>query len=122
MAESAASARRALKAAPVDLVVLGIIMPGEDGLALCRYLRDHAQRARRYRRPDTGLEPTQKMEEAARKAKTLSYRQPADMPPKEYDRVQILTAYETIEGAKIDCPPTMRVVKRFRESRMEMKV
>ena len=62
------------------------------------------------------------MEEAAKKAKTLSYRQRADMPPKEYDRVQILTAYEIIEGAKIDCPPTMQAVKRFREAQTEMQV
>ena len=39
-AESAAAARRALKAAAVDLVVLDIMMPGEDGLALCRSLRE----------------------------------------------------------------------------------
>ena len=40
VAESAAAARRALKAASVDLVVLDIMMPGEDGLALCRHLRE----------------------------------------------------------------------------------
>ena len=40
MAESAASARQALRAAAVDLVVLDIMMPGEDGLALCRHLRE----------------------------------------------------------------------------------
>ena len=39
VAESAAAARRALRAAAVDLVVLDIMMPGEDGLALCRSLR-----------------------------------------------------------------------------------
>ena len=39
-AESAAAARRALRAASVDLVVLDIMMPGEDGLALCRHLRE----------------------------------------------------------------------------------
>ncbi|WP_428650102.1 response regulator [Roseibium sp.] len=37
-AESAAHARKALKAASVDLVVLDIMMPGEDGLSLCRHL------------------------------------------------------------------------------------
>ena len=62
------------------------------------------------------------LEEAAQKAKTLQYQQRTDMPPKEYDRIQILTAYEIIEGAKIDCPPTMQVVKRFREAQTEMKV
>ena len=37
---SAAAARRALHAAAVDLVVLDIMMPGEDGLQLCRHLRE----------------------------------------------------------------------------------
>ena len=40
VAESAAAARRALKAAAIDLVVLDVMMPGEDGLALCRHLRE----------------------------------------------------------------------------------
>lgn len=39
-AESAAAARRAMKAAAIDLVVLDIMMPGEDGLSLCRHLRE----------------------------------------------------------------------------------
>ena len=81
----------------------------------------------RSERADIGVlildvEPTEKMEEAAKKAKALSYQQRANMPPKEYDRVQILTAYEIIEGAKIDCPPTMQTVKRFREAQEEMNV
>ena len=32
--------RQALKASAVDLVVLDIMMPGEDGLSLCRHLRE----------------------------------------------------------------------------------
>ncbi len=32
--------RNALKAGAIDLVVLDIMMPGEDGLALCRHLRE----------------------------------------------------------------------------------
>ena len=40
VAESAAAARRALRAAAGDLVVLDIMMPGEDGLQLCRHLRE----------------------------------------------------------------------------------
>ena len=68
------------------------------------------------------VDPTEKMEEAAKRAKTLRYQQRADLPPKEYDRVQIITAYEIIEGARIDIPPTMQAVKRFREAQMEMKV
>ena len=40
VAGSAAAARHALRAAAVDLVVLDIMMPGEDGLQLCRHLRE----------------------------------------------------------------------------------
>ena len=81
----------------------------------------------RSERADIGVlildvEPTEKMEEAAKKANTLQYQQREDMPPKEYDRIQILTAFEIIEGAKIDCPPTMQAVKRFREAQTEMQV
>ena len=68
------------------------------------------------------VEPTEKMEEAAAKAKVLRYQQRADMPPKEFDRVQILTAFEIIEGAKIDCPPTMQAVKRYRQLQLELQV
>jgi two-component system OmpR family response regulator len=39
MAESAASARRVLSQRDVDLMVLDIMMPGEDGLSLCRSVR-----------------------------------------------------------------------------------
>jgi two-component system OmpR family response regulator len=38
-AENAAAARKILQAAAIDLLVLDIMMPGEDGLALCRELR-----------------------------------------------------------------------------------
>lgn len=39
VAESAAVARRALEAAAIDLAVIDIMMPGEDGLSLTRDLR-----------------------------------------------------------------------------------
>ncbi|MXX22862.1 MAG: response regulator [Rhodospirillales bacterium] len=39
IAESAIAARRVLGAAAIDLVVLDVMMPGEDGLQLCRHLR-----------------------------------------------------------------------------------
>ncbi|HYD68611.1 response regulator [Azospirillum sp.] len=39
-AEDAAAARRVLRTAALDLVVLDIMMPGEDGLSLCRHLRE----------------------------------------------------------------------------------
>lgn len=38
-ADRAASAREALDTSAIDLVVLDIMMPGEDGLSLCRHLR-----------------------------------------------------------------------------------
>jgi two-component system OmpR family response regulator len=38
-AETAAKARKLLEASAIDLVVLDIMMPGEDGLSLCRHLR-----------------------------------------------------------------------------------
>ena len=68
------------------------------------------------------VEPTAKMETAAEVARQFRYQQRADLPPKEYDRLQILTAYEIIEGAQIDRPPTMQAVKRYRKAQMEMKV
>lgn len=38
--ESAESARKAIKDGRVDLVILDIMMPGEDGLSLCRHIRE----------------------------------------------------------------------------------
>ncbi|ADH89283.1 two component transcriptional regulator, winged helix family [Ancylobacter novellus DSM 506] len=40
LAENAAAFRRLLDRNAIDLVVLDIMMPGEDGLSLCRYLRE----------------------------------------------------------------------------------
>ena len=39
-AENSAAARRFLRTAGIDLVVLDIMMPGEDGLSLCRFIRE----------------------------------------------------------------------------------
>lgn len=39
-AANAGDARRALKEKAIDLVVLDIMMPGEDGLSLCRHIRE----------------------------------------------------------------------------------
>lgn len=39
LADSAEAARTVLKKAAIDLVILDIMMPGEDGLSLCRELR-----------------------------------------------------------------------------------
>jgi two-component system OmpR family response regulator len=40
-AANAQAARQALAAGRIDLVVLDIMMPGEDGLALCRWIREN---------------------------------------------------------------------------------
>ena len=39
LAEGGAAMRRAIKGGAIDLVVLDLMMPGEDGLTLCRELR-----------------------------------------------------------------------------------
>ena len=62
------------------------------------------------------IEPTDKMELTAQKAKQIRYQLRSDLPPQEYDRVQILTADEIIEGVKFDCPPTMLKIKQYREA------
>jgi two-component system OmpR family response regulator len=40
VAANAGDARKELKTSAIDLVVLDIMMPGEDGLSLCRHLRE----------------------------------------------------------------------------------
>ena len=40
VAESAAAARKAMQAGKIDLIVLDIMMPGEDGLSLTRSVRE----------------------------------------------------------------------------------
>jgi len=35
--------KKRLASSAIDLVVLDLMMPGEDGLALCRHLREHSQ-------------------------------------------------------------------------------
>jgi len=40
VAESAGAARKVLQAAEIDLIVLDIMMPGEDGLSLTRFIRE----------------------------------------------------------------------------------
>ncbi len=41
--ESAEAARRAIRENRIDLVILDIMMPGEDGLSLCRHIREANQ-------------------------------------------------------------------------------
>ena len=42
-AADSASARKVMKGAAIDLIVLDIMMPGEDGLSLCRSIRETSQ-------------------------------------------------------------------------------
>ena len=67
-------------------------------------------------------DPTPGIESAAAKAGQFRYQPIAEMPPKDYDKVQIITAYEIIENARVDCPPTMQAVKRFRKAQQELEV
>ena len=68
------------------------------------------------------VDPTPAMEHAAQKAGQFAYQVKTNMPPKKYDKVQILTAYEVIEGGQIDCPPTMQEVKSYRDKQTKMQV
>src|SRR5487761_289386 len=41
--QDAREARRVMERAAIDLIVLDLMLPGEDGLTLCRELRTHSQ-------------------------------------------------------------------------------
>jgi len=43
LADGGDAMKRQLRQHSVDLVVLDIMMPGDDGLTLCRYLREHTE-------------------------------------------------------------------------------
>ena len=42
LAKDGASLRRTIAEVPVDLIILDLMLPGEDGLSLTRYLREHS--------------------------------------------------------------------------------
>ena len=67
-------------------------------------------------------DPTPGMEQAVRRGGQLNYQSRPDLPPKTYERVQIITAYEIIDGATIDRPPSMHDVRRYREAQMRMRI
>ena len=67
-------------------------------------------------------DPTPGMEKAAAKAGRFTYQPISNMPPKSYDKIQVITSYEIIDGAQLDCPPTMQSVKRYRKAQTEMRV
>jgi len=67
-------------------------------------------------------DPTPGMESAAQRAGRLAYQSRTDLPPKTYERVQIFTAYEIMDGATLDCPPSMHDVRRYRELQTRMRI
>ncbi|MDE0234780.1 MAG: DNA methyltransferase [bacterium] len=67
-------------------------------------------------------DPTPGMEQAAASAGRFTYQPIENLPPKEYDKVQIITAYEIIDGARADHPPTMQDVKRYRQAQGRLRI
>ena len=67
-------------------------------------------------------DPTLGMEQAAASAGRFVYQPILNMPPKEYDKVQIVTAYEIIDGARADHPPTIQEVKEYRRAQGRLRV
>ncbi|MCY4641420.1 MAG: hypothetical protein OXC41_01770 [Gammaproteobacteria bacterium] len=65
---------------------------------------------------------TQGMEDTAHKAGQMECQLDMSMPPKHYDRVQIITAYEIIEAGQVDCPPSILEVRNYRKVQGEMQV
>ena len=68
------------------------------------------------------VDPTEGMENEARRAGHFEYQLEKTMPPKYYEKIQIITAYEIIEGGQVDCPPTMHEIKNYRKVQLDMKV
>lgn len=67
-------------------------------------------------------EPTKGMEDAASAAGTFTYQSITNLPPREYARLQILTADEIIDGAKADHPPTIQAVKEYRRAQGKLRL
>ena len=67
-------------------------------------------------------DPTPGMEEAATAAGRFTYHPITNLPPREYDRLQILTADEIIDGAKADHPPTIQTVREYRRAQGRLRL
>ena len=67
-------------------------------------------------------DPTPGMESAAQRAGRFDYQLRSDFPPKTYHKVQIFTAYEIIDGATLDCPPSIHDVRQYRKLQMRMQI
>ena len=99
-ANGGAEMRRLLKTSAVDLVVLDIMMPGEDGLSLCRMLRETTDmpvilltamvggdrprrraRDRRRRLRDQAVQPARAARPHPRRASPLARRCPSAAAP-----------------------------------------
>ena len=59
-------------------------------------------------------DPSQNMELTAQNKGQLQYSYNKDLPPRFFDKVQIITAQEIIDGNKLDIPPTMQDIRIHR--------
>ncbi len=61
-------------------------------------------------------EPSDQMEETAERKGEFKYLWKDDMPPNSYQKIQILTAQEIIDGNAFDTPPTMLQIREYRKN------
>jgi len=59
-------------------------------------------------------DPSSGMEITAQNKGQLQYSYSKDLPPRFFDKVQIITAQEIIDGNKLDIPPTMQDIRIHR--------
>ena len=67
-------------------------------------------------------QPSFKMENQAENSGTIKYFLKKDLPPHEYNKIQIITSEEIIDGLKISIPPTMLIIKKYRESKERIQL